>query len=695
MNPSLLVELFTEELPPKALKNLGDAFSSLLSEHLRAEGHLSAASQVTSFASPRRLACLVTDVAAKAADKEENARLLPVNIGLDANGKPTPPLLKKLASIGIENVDPSQLERISDGKQEVLFIRRKMEGKNLEVSLNAALEQATTKLPIPKVMSYQRPDGSTVHFVRPAHRLIALHGSDVVPAQVLGLKSGRTTLGHRFLSQGEITIAKADAYEEQMASEGKVIASFAKRKEAVLKQLAEQAAGDKVIQPDELVEEVNSLVEWPVVYEGQFEKEFLEVPQECLILTMQANQKYFAITDQSGKMKNRFLLVSNLLTTTPGLIVNGNARVLRARLADAKFFFDQDRKKSLESRLDGLANVVYHNKLGSQKDRNGRLIALAGQLAATCGADQALAQRAAQLCKADLLTDMVGEFPELQGNMGEHYANHDKEHTDVAQAIADHYSPRFAGDQLPRNAVGLAAALADKLETMVGIYGIGLIPTGDKDPFALRRHALGVIRMMIEKGLDLDIKAALNNASELFKSYPDFKNSSDGLYSFILDRLRGYLRDQGYSSSEIESVLSQQPTRFNDLTRRLEAVRAFSKLDEAQALAAANKRISNILKKSEGATVALNTTLLKEAAEIALAAKVKAIEPQANQAFESGDFQKSLALLAPLKPEVDAFFDGVMVMDKDEALKNNRIALLSWMHGLMNRVADISQLAAS
>lgn len=694
MNPSLLVELFTEELPPKALKNLGDAFSSLLSEHLRAEGHLSASSVVSSFASPRRLACHITDVSAKSADKEENARLLPVNIGLDSSGKPTPPLLKKLASIGIENIDASQLERISDGKQEVLFIRRKMEGKALTVSLNTALEQATTKLPIPKVMSYQRPDGSTVHFVRPAHRLIALHGSDVVSAEVLGLKSGRTTLGHRFLSQGEITIAKADDYEEQLINEGKVIASFAKRKEAVLKQLAEQAAGDKVIQPDNLVEEVNSLVEWPVVYEGQFEKEFLEVPQECLILTMQANQKYFAVTDQNGKMKNRFLLVSNLLTPTPGLIVNGNARVLRARLADAKFFFDQDRKKSLESRLDGLANVVYHNKLGSQKDRNTRLIALAGQLAAVCGADQALAQRAAQLCKADLLTDMVGEFPELQGNMGEHYANHDKEHADVAQAIADHYSPRFAGDQLPRNAVGLAAALADKLETMVGIYGIGLIPTGDKDPFALRRHALGVIRMMIEKGLDLDIKAALNNASELFKNYPDFKNSSDGLYSFILDRLRGYLRDQGYSSSEIESVLSQQPTRFNDLTRRLEAVRAFSKLDEAQALAAANKRISNILKKSEGATVALNTALLKEAAEIALAQKVKAIEPQANQAFESGDFQKSLALLAPLKPEVDAFFDGVMVMDKDEALKNNRIALLSWMHGLMNRVADISQLAS-
>lgn len=693
MNPTLLVELFTEELPPKALNNLGQAFSKLLSDRLSAEGHLSEQSCVTAYASPRRLACSITDVAGTSPAKVEKVRLLPVSVGLDAQGQPSAPLIKKLNALGIEHIDVTQLERVSDGKQDVLHIQRSIAGKALTESLHTALEEATTKLPIPKVMSYQRPDGHTVHFVRPAHRLVALHGDQVVPAQVLGLQAGRTTMGHRFLSAGELQLQHADQYESQLRDQGKVVAGFEARRQLILQLLADQAQGDVVVQPDDLIDEVTALVEWPVVYEGQFEKEFLEVPQECLILTMQANQKYFAITDQQGKMKNRFLLVSNLLTDDPVLIVNGNARVLRARLADAKFFFDQDRKKTLESRISGLGNVVYHNKLGTQLDRNGRLVKLAGELAHVCGADQALAQRAALLCKADLLTDMVGEFPELQGNMGEHYAHHDQENSLVAQAIADHYSPRFAGDQLPRNPVGLAAALADKLETLVGIYSIGLVPTGDKDPFALRRHALGIIRMMVEKGLQLNIRTALQTTASLFADYPDFKDSTDAIYNFVLDRLRGYLRDQGYTNSEIESVVSQQPAQFNDLVARLSAVRAFAKLNEAQALAAANKRISNILKKAESTPPALQTALLKEPAEQALAAKVAQLAPVSTAAYDQGDFQHSLAVLASLKVEVDAFFDGVMVMDKDEALKNNRLALLSWMHSLMNRVADIAQLA--
>lgn len=691
---SLLVELFTEELPPTALKKLGTAFTDLLVEQLKAEGHLTANSQIESFASPRRLACRITEVMGKSPDKEELARLLPVKIGLDEQGNATPPLTKKLASLGLEGIDVATLQKISDGKQEVLHVARSIVGQTLEQTIPVALQQATTKLPIPKVMSYQRPDGETVHFVRPAHKLTVLHGDQVIPAQILGLESNRITLGHRFLSNGVVNIASADSYEQQLEDEGKVVASFEKRKQMILEQLQTLAKDDLVIQPDDLVDEVTALVEWPVTYEAHFEEEFLGVPQECLILTMQANQKYFAITDQNGKMRNRFLLVSNLATTTPEWIVNGNERVLRARLADAKFFFDQDRKRSLESRLPGLANVVYHNKLGSQKERNARLVELAGLLSEACGTNKEMAERAALLCKADLLTDMVGEFPELQGNMGEHYANHDGEHADVAQAIADHYSPRFAGDNLPRNAVGLSVALADKLETMVGIYGIGLIPTGDKDPFALRRHALGIIRMLIEKGLTLNIRSALSQAAALFKSYPDYSDNTEQVFGFILDRLKGYLRDQGYSATEVESVLSQKPEAFSDLVARLDAVRSFSAMPEAQALAAANKRLNNILKKAESQTTEINTALLQEQAEKELAAKVQALESSAQSAYESGNFQEALALMAPLKTEVDAFFDGVMVMADDPALKANRIALLSRLHQMMNRVADISQLAA-
>lgn len=691
---SLLVELFTEELPPTALKKLGAAFTELLVEPLKTEGHLTTSSQIESFASPRRLACRITGVISKSPEKMEVARLLPVKIGLDEQGKPTPPLIKKLASLGLDGIELSKLQKINDGKQEVLQVSRSVEGKTLEQTIAVALQQATTKLPIPKVMSYQRPDGETVHFVRPAHKLTVLHGDHVIPARILGLDSDRITLGHRFLSNGLIHIAHADSYESQLEKEGKVVVSFEKRKQIIIDQLQALSKGDQVIQPDNLVDEVTSLVEWPATYEAYFEKEFLDVPQECLILTMQANQKYFAITDTNGKMRNRFLLVSNLATTTPELIVSGNERVLRARLADAKFFFDQDRKRSLESRLPGLANVVYHNKLGSQKERNARLVSLAGMLSEACGASPELAQRAAQLCKADLLTDMVGEFPELQGNMGEHYALHDGEPSEVAQAIADHYSPRFAGDHLPRNPIGLAAALADKLETLVGIYGIGLIPTGDKDPFALRRHALGVIRMLIEKGLNLNIRTALSQAATLFKEYADYSDNTDKIFGFILDRLKGYLRDQGYSATEVESVLNQNPEVFSDLVDRLEAVRSFSSLPEAQALAAANKRINNILKKANTQSTTLDTSLLQEHAEKELSNKMQSIESAAQDAYEAGDFQKALALMAPLKTEVDAFFEGVMVMTENEALRSNRIALLNRLHQMMNRVADISQLAA-
>ena len=692
-NSTLLVELLTEELPPKALKQLGNAFSELLSNSLREAGHLGTHSVVQTFATPRRLGCTITQVAAMSPSVQVRERLVPAAIGLDQHGQLTAPLLKKLAALGLEHLSLTELEKVHDGKQDVLHVQRTLPGKTLAESVSNALEVATGKLPIPKVMAYQRPDGNTVRFVRPAHGLIVLHGSQVVPTQILGLESGRTTLGHRFLCQNTIDIESADNYENQLFKEGHVMASFAKRKLAIEQQIQHHAGADQAIQPDSLLDEVCALVEWPQVYEGHFDAGFLEVPQECLILTMQANQKYFALTDTQGQMKNRFLLVSNLETTTPQAIVHGNERVLRARLADAKFFFDQDRKKSLESRVEHLSQVVYHNKLGTQQDRNARLIVLAEQLAPACGAEPALARRAALLCKADLLTDMVGEFPELQGTMGEHYARHDGEPDDVAQAIADHYRPRYAGDSLPRNAEGLALALADKLETLCGIYGIGLVPTGDKDPFALRRHALGLVRMAIEKELRLNVLQALQKTNLLFSNNPEHTDCSQAVFGFVLDRLRVYLRDQGYTANEVESVISQQPTDFSDLIKRLEAVRAFASMEEAEALAAANKRIANLLKKVQHAEPVFQAHLLKEPAEIALARKVEELAPRSTAAFERGDYQQALALLAPLRPEVDAFFLNVMVLDKDEALQTNRIALLLWMHGLMNRVADISQLA--
>ena len=693
MNPTLLVELFTEELPPKALNNLGNAFASALAEHLTKLNYLATASQVKAYASPRRLAVQITDVATTSPDQAVQEKLLPAAIGLDANGQATAPLLKKLKALGLEHVDVASLEKISDGKQEQLVYKFVAPGKNLSEGLQAALEYAITKLPIPKVMGYQRPTGETVHFVRPAHRLLALHGSEVVPLSILGLQSGRETLGHRFLSAGVLVIDQAEHYEQVLETQGKVIADFAKRKHHIAESLAAHAAGDRVVQPEALLDEVTALVEWPVVYEGSFDPAFLAVPQECLILTMQANQKYFAVTDQTGKMKNRFLLVSNLQTETPSAIIGGNERVLRARLADARFFFEQDRKKPLASRVDGLANVVYHNQLGTQKDRIHRLVELAGLLAKTLGADESRARRAALLIKADLITDMVGEFPELQGVMGMYYARHDGEPGDIPAAVEEHYHPRFAGDSLPATELGTVVALSDKLETLVGIYSIGLVPTGDRDPFALRRHALGVIRMLVEKSLPLSLAQLLPQIRALFAQFAAVKDADAGLLGFIEERLRGYLKDQGYTSAEVSSVLSNNQWQLNTILQRLQAVREFVALPESQALAAANKRISNILKKSEGTPRALNAGLLAEDGEKSLANAVTALAPRVESAFAQGQYTEALTALAAIKPQVDAFFDHVMVMAEDLAVRQNRIALLAQLHRLMNQVADLSELA--
>ncbi|WP_334190975.1 glycine--tRNA ligase subunit beta [Noviherbaspirillum sp.] len=698
MNQTLLVELLTEELPPKALAKLGEAFASGIAAGLMSRGFLEADSVATSYATPRRLAVSISNVRAMSPDKSIREKVLPVSVALNAEGQPAAPLLKKLAALaqtaGTGEIRPQDLERAPDGKADSFFYTYTARGSALQGGLQAALEDAVAKLPIPKVMSYQRPDGSTVQFVRPAHKLIALHGADIVPVTLLGLQAGRTTLGHRFLAAGELQIANANAYADVLQSQGKIIPGVTQRKEKIRAALLEKAGGDAVLMPEALLDEVTALVEWPVVYACNFEETFLSVPQECLILTMQTNQKYFALTDAGGRLRSRFLIVSNLDTANPAHIIGGNERVVRPRLSDAKFFFEQDKKKKLADRVPGLASVVYHNKLGTQGQRTDRVKALANKIALLLGNDSALAERGALLAKADLLTDMVGEFPELQGIMGTYYARHDGEHEEVAQAISEHYQPRFAGDALPATATGTAVALADKLETLVGIWGIGLQPTGDKDPFALRRHALGILRMLVEKRLPLSIDKLLTATATLFEGNPNFKDQKTDITAFLFDRLRGLLRERGFAQNEIEAVVAQNPDHLDNIVERLDAVKAFAALPEAESLAAANKRITNILKKTAAATGAVQQNLLQEQAEQGLFTAIEKLKPQVDAAFAGGDFTGTLKSLAHLRDNVDAFFNDVMVMAEDEQLRNNRIALLSNLHGMMNRVADISKLAA-
>ncbi len=698
---NLLVELFVEELPPKALKKLGESFAQALAQSLKNQGLASAEAAVVAYASPRRLAARVAGVVASAADKPVVQKLMPVAVGLDAGGNPTSALLKKLSALGADASVVPRLRREVDGKGEVLFYDSLAKGVTLAEGLQKAIETAVAALPIPKVMSYQLRDGwSSVQFVRPAHRLVALYGSDVVPVSVLGLESGRTTQGHRFEAAVEpVVIADADSYAETLKRDGAVTASFAERRAEIARQLtaAAQQAGGMPIEDEALLDEVTALVERPNVLIGQFEEAFLAVPQECLILTMKANQKYFPLLDGSGKLTNKFLVVSNISPSDPSAVIGGNERVVRPRLADAKFFFDQDRKKTLESRVLGLAKVVYHNKLGTQGERVQRVCAIAKAIGEALGGETLALQadQAALLAKADLLTDMVGEFPELQGIMGRYYALHDGLAPEIADAIEDHYKPRFAGDSLPRSKVGTVVALADKLETLVGMFGIGQIPTGDKDPFALRRHALGVIRMLSEGDLDLPLERLLATATAPFARVEGFKANDAALADFIFERLAGNLRDQGYTPQEVDAVVSQRPQRLGDIPKRLAAVRAFAALPEAAALAAANKRVGNILKKAEQAVAArVDASLLKEGAEIALNAALADVAPRADAAFAQGDYSASLQSLAALKGPVDTFFNDVMVNADDPALKANRLGLLASLYGAMNRVADLSKLSS-
>jgi len=732
MTQNLLVELLVEELPPKSLKQLGSSFAGLLADSLKAQGLIAPDAAITPYATPRRLAVHIANVAAQAADQAVTQKLMPVKVGLDADGQATPPLLKKLASLGTDASAVPQLKRALDGKTETLFLDIVVQGTLLNDGLQKALQDAISQLPIPKVMTYQLADGwQSVHFVRPAHSLVALHGADVVPVSVLGLQAGRETQGHRFEAKvNPIVLHNADSYAQQLQTEGAVLASFAERRAEIARQLAVAAAKEHLtpIDDDALLDEVTALVEHPNVLVGQFDAEFLQVPQECLILTMKANQKYFPLLDAQGKLANKFLLVSNIRPADPTQVIAGNERVVRSRLADAKFFFDQDRKKTLASRLPELDKVVYHNKLGVQGLRMHYVREVAYMIGKQLSAATS-AREAATLAKVDLLTGMVGEFPELQGIMGRYYAQHEGLGDDIAFAIEDQYKPRFAGDELPRNEAGVSLALADKLVTLIDMFYMGEVPTGDKDPFALRRHALGVIRILIEKNLSLKLDELIRSAIDILRDQktaqqwlsnccektqesenslscrwhayvlPDSTPETHvmiftKLFDFIYERLAGALRDQGYTAQEVDAVLSLNPQHLSDIPKRLAAVRAFAALPEAVSLAAANKRVGNILKKTESAIADIvNPDWLPEADEQALYQALQDIQPKTKNAFVTGDYTASLQLLATLKAPVDTFFDHVMVNVDDEKLRNNRLALLAQLHRIMNRIADLSKLA--
>lgn len=743
MSANLLVELFTEELPPKALKRLGEAFAGGLVEGLKSSGLLDATSKSKAFATPRRLAVYISSVLPKGYDRPVEQKLMPVAVARKEDGGWSDALRKKLAGLGREQladaplnskVGTDSLAIKPDGKAESVYLRTVAVGQSLEQALSKAIEDTIAKLPIPKVMSYQLDDGATtVRFVRPAHGLVALHGDKVLGVAALGLTAGRITHGHRFQGTKDISLDRADEYEARLENEGHVIADFDKRRSEVAKQLSEKAEALKSsLGPDAdytpLLDEVTALVEYPTVYIGEFEPGFLTVPQECLILTMRQNQKYFPLFDANGKLTNNFLIVSNMRLANSKNIVEGNQRVVRPRLADARFFFETDKKTKLADRIGKLAKITYHNKIGNQLERVERIRVLAREIADKTHANATHADRAALLAKADLVTAMVGEFPELQGIMGRYYALADGESPDVAEAIEQHYWPRFSGDMVPTSDINACVALADKLVSLVGIFGIGEPPTGEKDPFALRRSALGLLRILVEGNVAVDLRRLIERTAELFAD-PSISDSSVtflrqewdekvkiqvglqsfgyvstginispeiqlAVFEFILERLRGYLRDKGYAANEIEAVLASSPSRIDQVMPRIEAVRTFAALPEAESLAGANKRIRNILRKSETVIGLADSALMTEEAERELYREVVEARKIVEVKYETRQYTDSLCALARLRPPVDRFFDDVLVNADDPRVRNNRLRLLSELDLLMNKVADISKLAA-
>jgi len=683
MAETVLVELLTEELPPKSLRALSEAFGAGLASGLTKNG-LAAQQDARVFATPRRLAVMVSGVAASGGDRTAEV----AGPSVSAPAQAVAGFAKK------HGVSVESLGRRAGAKSEVYVARVKIAGQQLDAVLAPLVEEALKSLPIPKLMRWGSAD---TQFVRPVHGLVMLHGERVVPGTVLGLSSSNRTRGHRFMSHGEIALEQAGRYEEAL-ERAMVLASFAKRREAIARQLGAEAQRRQATLGDheDLLDEVTALVEYPHVYAGAFDPAFLQVPAECLILTLRKNQKYFPLFDARGKLLPAFLIVSNMKVADPRNIVGGNERVVRPRLEDARFFYDQDRKRRLEERVPELGHVVYHGKLGTQLERVERIQLLAGRIARALGADAALAERAAWLSKADLLTGMVGEFPELQGAMGRTYALHDGEPPEVADAIEAHYRPRFAGDALPEGKVACAVALADKLDALAGLFGIGQAPTGERDPFGLRRAALGVIRILVERRLDLSLADIVNQAFDQYKGKAGVGQAQTDLEIFIYERFSGYLRDLGFSASQVDAVLSTNPTRINLVPSQLEAVKAFQALPEAESLAAANKRVANILKQAESKGESFGNaeaSELREPAERALHEAIRTTSQKAKALFERGDYAGYLKSFAVLKAPVDAFFDSVMVMVDDPKVRRGRLALLRDLRDAMNRVADISKLA--
>lgn len=704
----LLVELVTEELPPKVLSKLGKAFADGINTGLAQQHLLAEDCTTTYFATPRRLAVKLSRVLGRAPDQQFTEKLMPVKIGLDKNGQATAALKKKLEAKGWGHLQPDDLHTESDGKQDYLYAKGTALGATLEQGLQKALEDAVSGLPIPKVMRYQLADGHTsVKFVRPAHQLVALFGAEIVPVTLLGLQAGRTSSGHRFMGVQTLDIQSADTYETQLSNEGCVLPSYEMRRDAIKEQLETQATslGYTIGNDPEtwaLLDEVTALVEHPTVYIGQFDPAFLNVPSECLILTMRLNQKYFPLFDPaSGKLTHQFLIVSNMQVNDPSNIVEGNERVVRPRLADAQFFYDTDRKTSLESRVDGLAGRVYHNKLGSQRERIERVRAIARYVAEQLGANISHADRAALLAKADLNSNMVGEFPELQGIMGAYYAQADVEPAAVVKAIADQYLIRLEKAIDTESETTAALFIAERAETLIGIWGIGLVPSGERDPYGLRRAALGLINAFEQLAAGhylkpgqpnkLTISGLLDFALSTFHNVSINEDTVTEVRHFIYERYRNLLAAE-FERSVIDAVLELEPP-LNEVHARIQACTAFAGLPEAQSLASANKRIVNLLKKADTNFHKIDPHLLVEPAEQALEKLINELEPQANQQFKKGDFRGNLTTLSGVHNAVDQFFSDVMVMAPDTALRNNRLALLGRLKQLMNQVADISRLA--
>jgi len=693
---NLLIELLTEELPPKSQKQLGIAFAKNIKEFLAKHHLVNEISEDLIFSTPRRIGLHLKNVKDEADNENVSIKLMPASVGFDTSEKPTDALLKKLHAIGLNEKALSEIVKKNENNAEILYINKNVEGAKLKNIIAECISSSLSRLPIKKMMSYQLADGwTTVYFVRPAHGLVILHGAHIIDANVLGISSNRTTFGHRFESKKEIIeIQHADQYKEQMKAEGAVIVSFDERKALIKNALNEKAAhlSNQLtpIDDEDLLDEVTALVEYPNILAGEFESKFLDVPQECLILSMKANQKYFPLIDKNNKLANQFLIVSNISPKNSDLITQGNEKVIRPRLSDAEFFYSQDKKKPLKEYLSQLAHIVYHNKLGSQAERSERVKTIASLIVKNLNQTKLLDAviLTCDLSKADLSSNMVGEFPELQGIMGRYYALNEKISDEIAFAIEDHYKPRFSGDTLPRSTVGDIVAIADKIETLIGLFSIGEKPTGDKDPFALRRQVIGIIRILTEKNIDLNLNTVISESIQATK----LAESKD-LNSFIYDRLSNFFKDQGYAALDIEAVLAIESGLINEIPKRLNAIKEFLLLPESEDLASANKRVGNILKKADvKSSLKVNQSLLKDEAEINLYNTLDFVDAESRKEYMGKNYSGSLKLLCKLKNPIDQFFKDVMVNDEDESLKMNRLALLEKLYSAMNLVADLSKL---